>query len=163
MDNLMVAIIIVALTSIFVSIIPVIIGAIKGKIKLGIGGFFACLAGGMILGPILAVPVCAVFVYLLCKDSKTCQNVENNSTPPPKLHHRQVKNRIIVALAIVAFIFAFIPLPIPSAASCRCKGDIFSNRKSECSYCLGTGIAFQFQTVWSYMNPPMSPSSPVPK
>ena len=56
------------LAGIFVGMIPAISGAIKGKVGLGIGGFFACLVSGLILGLIGAVPVCAVFLYLIFKD-----------------------------------------------------------------------------------------------
>lgn len=51
----------------FVGAIPAICGAIKQKPGLAIGGFFACLASGIILGMIGAIPVCAVFLYLIFK------------------------------------------------------------------------------------------------
>ena len=47
--------------------IPAICGAIKHKIGLAIGGFFACLAASFLLGLILSVPVCAIFLYLIFK------------------------------------------------------------------------------------------------
>lgn len=47
--------------------IPAICGAIRQKPGLAIGGFFACLASGVLLGMILAVPVCAVFLFLIFK------------------------------------------------------------------------------------------------
>ena len=47
--------------------IPAICGAIKGKIQLSIIGFFACLVSSLILGMILAIPVCAVFLWLIFK------------------------------------------------------------------------------------------------
>jgi len=50
--------------------IPAITGAIKGKIGLAIGGFFACLVSSLLLGLVLAVPCCAVFMYLIFKGSK---------------------------------------------------------------------------------------------
>lgn len=49
--------------------IPAICGAIKGKMGLAIGGFFACLVAGLALGMILAIPVCAVFLFLIFKKS----------------------------------------------------------------------------------------------
>ncbi len=45
--------------------ITLICGIIKQKIKLGLGGFFACMALGF-----LALPVCAVFVALIFKKSQ---------------------------------------------------------------------------------------------
>lgn len=56
--------------------VPAICGAIKGKIKLGIGGFFACLISAWLLGLLLAVPVCAIFVYLIFKKDKKKENEE---------------------------------------------------------------------------------------
>ena len=56
--------------------VPAICGAIKGKIKLAIGGFFACLAGGLLLGLILSVPLCALFLFLIFKKDKTAKNAE---------------------------------------------------------------------------------------
>lgn len=47
--------------------IPAICGAIKQKPGLAIGGFFACLVSGLILGMIFAIPVCAVFLFLIFK------------------------------------------------------------------------------------------------
>ena len=47
--------------------IPAICGAIKQKISLAIGGFFACLGASLILGMILSIPVCALFLFLIFK------------------------------------------------------------------------------------------------
>lgn len=48
-----------------IGLIPAICGAVKGKLPLAIGGFVACLVAALILGMILAIPVCAVFLYLI--------------------------------------------------------------------------------------------------
>lgn len=50
-----------------VGAIPAICGAIKHKVGLAIGGFFACVAASLLLGLILSVPVCAIFLYLIFK------------------------------------------------------------------------------------------------
>lgn len=50
--------------------IPAICGAVKGKIGLAIGGFFACLVSAFLLGMILAIPVCALFVFLIFRKPK---------------------------------------------------------------------------------------------
>ena len=55
------------ITGALIGAIPAICGAIKQKPGLAIGGFFACLASGFILGMILAIPVCAVFLFLIFK------------------------------------------------------------------------------------------------
>ncbi len=54
--------------------IPAICGAIKGKIPLAIGGFFACLVSSLILGMILSIPVCAVFLYFIFKKDTSNKN-----------------------------------------------------------------------------------------
>ena len=50
-----------------IGIVTAVCGGIKGKIGLGIGGFFACAASGALLGLILAVPCCAIFLFLIFK------------------------------------------------------------------------------------------------
>ena len=53
-----------------VGAVPAICGAIKHKIGLAIGGFFACLVAHFILGLILSVPTCAVFLFFIFKKPK---------------------------------------------------------------------------------------------
>ncbi len=60
-----------------VGAIPAICGAIKHKIGLAIGGFFACLVASFLLGLILSVPVCAIFLFLIFKKSKVTEKSEN--------------------------------------------------------------------------------------
>ena len=55
------------LSGAIVGAIPAICGAIKHKIGLAIGGFFACLVASFLLGLILSVPTCAVFLFLIFK------------------------------------------------------------------------------------------------
>ena len=54
-------------------LIPLILGRKKGKNGLAIGGFAACVVSGLLLGAVLAVPVCIVFVVLILvlKDKNT--------------------------------------------------------------------------------------------
>ena len=59
--------------------VPAICGAIKHKLGLAIGGFFACLAASLLLGLILSVPTCAVFLFLIFKNSKIAQNNPENT------------------------------------------------------------------------------------
>jgi hypothetical protein len=54
--------------------IPAICGAIKGKIILAIVGFLACLVASYLLGMILAIPVCAVFLWLIFKKDNSQGN-----------------------------------------------------------------------------------------
>ena len=62
-----------------VGAIPAICGAIKQKIGLAIGGFFACLVAHFILGLLLSVPVCAVFLFFIFRKNKKekTENEEN--------------------------------------------------------------------------------------
>ena len=55
------------ITGLIIGAIPAICGVIKGKIKLAVIGFFACLLSAFILGLILALPVCLVFLWLIFK------------------------------------------------------------------------------------------------
>lgn len=50
-----------------VGAIPAICGGIKQKIGLAIGGFLSCVAAALLLGLLLAIPVCAVFLFLIFK------------------------------------------------------------------------------------------------
>lgn len=50
-----------------VGAIPAICGAIKHKIGLAIGGFFACVVASFFLGLILSIPTCALFLFLIFK------------------------------------------------------------------------------------------------
>jgi len=50
-----------------VGAIPAICGAIKHKIGLAIGGFISCLVASFLLGLILSVPTCSVFLFLIFK------------------------------------------------------------------------------------------------
>lgn len=65
------------ITGAIIGAIPAICGAIKGKIHLAIIGFFACLVSSFILGMILAIPVCAVFLWLIFKKEKSQGNPNN--------------------------------------------------------------------------------------
>ena len=49
----------------FLGLVPLICGLVKKRIGLAIGGFFACLGGGLLLGLILAVPMCVLFTVLI--------------------------------------------------------------------------------------------------
>ncbi len=65
------------ITGAIIGAIPAICGAVKGKIQLAIIGFFACLVASFILGMILAIPVCAVFLWLIFKKENSQDNPNN--------------------------------------------------------------------------------------
>jgi len=55
-----------------VGLVPLIPGMKKNQPALGIGGFFACIVSGAILGLILAIPCCAFFWWRIKKaDNKS--------------------------------------------------------------------------------------------
>jgi hypothetical protein len=49
--------------------IPVIFGIIRKQTLLGILGLFASIIFGILLGPILSLPVISVFIWLIVKKS----------------------------------------------------------------------------------------------
>ena len=57
--------------------VPAICGAIKHKIGLAIGGFLSCLVASFLLGLILSVPTCAVFLFLIFKKTNNNSNDTN--------------------------------------------------------------------------------------
>ena len=89
MDELAVATILGAVIGACVSgaivgAVPAVCGAVKGKIGLGIGGFFACVVSSFVLGLFLSIPCCALFLFLIFKkDNKNavlinCKNCGKN-------------------------------------------------------------------------------------
>lgn len=68
MDEELVELLMIALVmGAVIGAIPAISGAVKGKIGLAIGGFFACVGANLVLGLLLSVPVCALFMFLIFK------------------------------------------------------------------------------------------------
>lgn len=65
-----------------VGAVPAICGAVKHKIGLAIGGFFACLVAHFILGFILSVPACAIFLFLIFKKPKAVEEETTNWQEP---------------------------------------------------------------------------------
>ena len=61
--------------------IVVVCGAVKGKLGLAIAGFFCCLISAIILGLLLAIPVCGVFLWKIYK--KNAEEQQSDSNPPP--------------------------------------------------------------------------------
>lgn len=55
------------IAGVIVGAVPAICGAVKGKIGLAIVGFVACVVSAFFLGLLLAIPVCAVFLFLIFK------------------------------------------------------------------------------------------------
>ena len=50
--------------------VPAISGAVKGRLGIGLGGFAACIICNFILGLILSIPACAVFMFFIFRKPK---------------------------------------------------------------------------------------------
>lgn len=59
--------------------VPAFIGAKKGKLALGLIGFVCCVIASFLLGMILSIPVCAIFIFLINKGSNKNNNNNNNN------------------------------------------------------------------------------------
>ena len=62
------------ITGSIIGAVPAICGAIKGKLVLGLTGFAACVISGLVLGALLAIPVCAIFIFLIFKPAKASES-----------------------------------------------------------------------------------------
>jgi hypothetical protein len=63
-------------------LVPLIYGLNKGQTGLAVGGFFACLAGGLILGLILAIPLAVLFAWLIHRKDKARAVATGAATEP---------------------------------------------------------------------------------
>jgi hypothetical protein len=71
MDAVMAGIVLGTFAGLLVGLIPLVVGARKDNLNLGIAGFFATALSGAILGLLLAVPIGGVFTWLACRNPKT--------------------------------------------------------------------------------------------
>ena len=62
-----------------VGAIPAVLGARREQKVFAIVGFFACLAAHFVLGVLLSIPVCALFLCLIFKNSRTRKNNDDNT------------------------------------------------------------------------------------
>ena len=53
---------------------PLILGFVKGKIKLGLAGLIGSALGGSVLGVFLSIPIIAVCVWLILKKPQSDSN-----------------------------------------------------------------------------------------
>jgi hypothetical protein len=58
-------------------LIPLITGLKKGQLGLAIGGFFACIIAGGILGLILGIPTAGVFWFIIKKAENKSKDFKN--------------------------------------------------------------------------------------
>jgi len=57
-------------------LIPLILGIIKKKIKIGVLGFIGAIIGNAILGLLLSIPIIGICIYLILKKPLTTQPVD---------------------------------------------------------------------------------------
>ena len=51
-------------------LVPLVFGLMRGQTALAVGGFVACIAGGFVLGILLALPLAILFTVLIHTQSK---------------------------------------------------------------------------------------------
>lgn len=66
----LVAIVVGLIVGMICGAVPLFIGASKNQIGLGITAFISCTVSGVVLGMLLAIPMSAVFVWLINNASK---------------------------------------------------------------------------------------------
>jgi membrane protein implicated in regulation of membrane protease activity len=59
-----------ALVGAVCGLVPLIYGLVRGQTGLAGGGFAACIAGGVVLGVLVAVPLAALFTWLVWRASR---------------------------------------------------------------------------------------------
>lgn len=64
-----------AAVGLIVGLVPLIIGLVKRNIKYGLMGFVGSIIGGALLGLILAIPVAAIFTWLIVRGPKGAATV----------------------------------------------------------------------------------------
>jgi uncharacterized membrane protein len=72
------------LVGLICGVVPLFFSTGKDRLKLGFGGLLACVASGLLLGSLLAIPVAILFLWLIFR----------NSTPVP--FEVQARNRRLV-------------------------------------------------------------------
>jgi len=54
--------------------VPLIYGLNKNQLALALGGFFACIISGFVLGALLAFPMAGLFFFFIRNNSKSTRN-----------------------------------------------------------------------------------------
>ena len=63
-------------------LIPLIIGVLKKNTSFGIYGLVASIAGGAALGLLLALPIAAIFTWLIVKKARSTSGLNSEDTGP---------------------------------------------------------------------------------
>jgi hypothetical protein len=64
-------------------LVPLIYGLRRGQTGLAVGGFVACLVGGFVLGLFLAVPLAALFTWLIWRKGHAARPAAAEATSEP--------------------------------------------------------------------------------
>lgn len=68
------------IAGLIIGAIPAIAGSTRGKLGLGLGGFAACVVASLLLGMLLSIPTCAVFMYFIYKKPAPQSAYQENPT-----------------------------------------------------------------------------------
>lgn len=79
--------------------IPAIAGGIKGKLAVGFGGFVACVIGSLILGMILSIPLCALFMYVIFQKSDDQKDVYEDDDTFSSLNRQEASAESVLDAA----------------------------------------------------------------
>lgn len=60
-----------------VGLVPLILGFVKKNLKFGVFGFLGSIIGGAVLGLLLAIPVAAIFTWLIIRGSGKNADIGN--------------------------------------------------------------------------------------
>jgi uncharacterized membrane protein len=84
------------LVGLICGMIPLFFSTGKDRLKLGFGGLLACVAGGFVLGLLLAIPVAALFLWLIFRRSEEIP------------FETQARNRrlVIIVLSVLGLVVA---------------------------------------------------------
>jgi hypothetical protein len=72
-------------------LVPLVYGLARGEPELAVAGFAACLIGGMLLGVLFAVPLAALFAWLVWRQSReahTTAGARHPAAAPAPDHDR---------------------------------------------------------------------------
>jgi hypothetical protein len=64
-------------------LVPLVYGLARGETRLGLCGFAACLIAGVLLGVLLAVPLAALFAWLIWRQSREAHAARGAAGPGP--------------------------------------------------------------------------------
>jgi hypothetical protein len=64
-------------------LVPLVYGLARGRTGLAVGGFLACVVGGIILGVLLAVPLAALFAWLIWRTHHVARPAANAAPGEP--------------------------------------------------------------------------------